>query len=216
MKKIFVLLIFFSWNSFADNLSPSVYYITQSATDSNNCSMMRNLLDEKGHPLAQVCKDFYKKCILEATCMITQNDKSIILNYTQTVNEIPRFKAVDTDRCPYGLGVSQICLDPFYTVAADLKYHKIGDVLFVDKLKGLKLPNNEIHSGYVIVRDSGGAIKGPDRFDFFTGTFHFTDPRNTVSKEGFSSTTNSYSYKIITGPKADEIRKLRNFPLIPK
>ena len=148
--------------------------------------------------------------------MITQGDKNFILNYSETVRDIPRFTLNDTTRCPFGIGVDEICLDPFYTVAADLKYHKAGEVLYVDKLKGLKLPNNDIHNGYVIVRDRGGGIKGPNRFDFFTGTFRYTDPKNTMSQEGFSSTLNSYKYQKVGGTKAAEIRKARNFPLIPQ
>lgn len=216
--KILILLIsaLVTQLSQGENLTPSVYYITQSDSDSENCATMRSLLDEGGKPLAKVCKDFFKRCILEGTCKIIEGDSSFILNYTQTIQDIPRFVKIDSDRCPYGLGVSQICLDPFYTVAADLNYHKAGDVLFIDKLKGIKLPNNEVHTGYVIVRDRGGGIKGPNRFDFFTGTFEYTDPKNSVSQQGFSSTTNHYPYEKIIGTKAEEIRKLRNFPLLPK
>ncbi len=215
MKFIPLIFLAMALSAHAENLHPSVYYITQSSTDRENCSTMKNLIDSKSQTLAQVCKDFYKKCVLEGTCLITQGDKNFILNYSETIQDIPRFTLNDATRCPFGVGVDEICLDPFYTVAADLKYHKAGDVLYVDKLKGLKLPNNDVHNGYVIVRDRGGGIKGPNRFDFFTGIFRYTDPKNTMSQEGFSSTLNSYKYQKIWGSKADEVRKDRNFPLLP-
>lgn len=216
MKFIALILLALTTNVHGENLHPSVYFITKSSTDGENCSTMKNLLDKKNQTLAHVCKDFYKKCVLEGTCLITQGNKNFILNYSETIQDIPRFSLNDASRCPFGIGVNEICLDPFYTVAADLNYHKAGDVIYVNKLKGLKLPNNDVHSGYVIVRDRGGGIKGRNRFDFFTGTYHYTDPKNTMSQVGFSSTLNSYKYQKVWGSKAEEIRKIRNYPLLPQ
>ena len=122
---------------------------------------------------------------------------------------------VDSNQCPHGLGVKGICLDPFYSLASDLNHHKPGDVIYIEKLKGITLPDGSIHDGYMIVRDRGGAIHGPNRFDFFTGSYTNTDPQNSFAAIGLAAKKNSFQYVKITGEKAEAIRKLRHFPLVP-
>jgi membrane-bound lytic murein transglycosylase A len=54
------------------------------------------------------------------------------------------------------------------------------------KGKVFTLPDGKtfIHPGYFIVEDIGGDIQGPNRFDFFTGSYSATDVRNPFGYEG--------------------------------
>ena len=60
-----------------------------------------------------------------------------------------------------------MCLDPYYSVAADLDIYKLGTVVYVPSFVGVLLPSGVNHDGYFVVRDSGSSIKGYGRFDFF-------------------------------------------------
>lgn len=69
------------------------------------------------------------------------------------------------------------CLEPLFSVAADLKQYRIGDIICSDdiakKLANFALPlTSKRHPGCFVVQDTGGAFKGAGegRFDFFTGT----------------------------------------------
>lgn len=101
-------------------------------------------------------------CKLEGTCFYRQNGVEMIYNYG--VGHQPVSRA----RCPYGWGSRGNCLNPCKSVAADLRYHKVGDRLFFPSLRG-KICRGKVHDGYVTVADKGDDIKGPDRFDFFWG-----------------------------------------------
>ena len=215
--KIILCLFLLTNTATAAKLSPSIYFTATSNEIADDCSMRRQLVDVKGSVLAKVCKNFYKSCVLEGSCMINKkNSQIVIYNYIRTINNVPRFAVVNNSKCIFGLGVKGICLDPFYSVASDLNHHKPGDVIFIPKLKGVELPTGEIHDGYVIVRDRGGAIIGPNRFDFFTGSYTHTDPKNSFSKLGFSAKNNHFIFEKITGVVADQIRKNRNYPFVPE
>lgn len=201
-------------------LKPSIYYIQTIDLD-KNCKTKKNIVDEKGNVLFQVCKENYKTCVIEGTCALADgeedSDSVSLINFVRQ-DKAGRnlFKEVNTEKCPYGLGVQNTCLDPYYTVAADLRFNKVGDVLFIPKLKGTILPNGEIHQGFMIVRDRGGAIKGAHRFDFYTGFQHYLNPENPLFDLGFSNPNNKIEYRKANPIEAAEFKKLRNYPYIPE
>ncbi|MBX3020858.1 MAG: hypothetical protein KF799_04215 [Bdellovibrionales bacterium] len=85
------------------------------------------------------------------------------------------------------------CLLPYFSIAADLRYHRAGDIIYVPEVAEMKLkvklpPSNVeiIHPGYFVVHDTGGAIKGSDRFDFFTGTDKPLDKDNPFLNIGMA------------------------------
>lgn len=95
--------------------------------------------------------------------------------------------------CPTARGARGTCLQPFISVAADRRYYRMGDIIEMPAMKGRKidLPDGRqiVHPGYFIVEDTGGAIKGPGRFDFFTGSFNPRSPLNDFgmrTSSGFS------------------------------
>lgn len=212
-------------------LSPTIYFIELIKIHEQKCETKKTIYDINSKPMLQVCPNLYKKCVIEGTCALLnaedmnhnqdwENSNSVhdidLINYIKLKNGVPLFQKVDTARCPYGYGVKGMCLDPFYTIAADLVYHRPGDVIFVPKVVGTVLPNGERHSGFFIVRDKGGAIKGAERFDFFTGFLDYRHSDNPFTKLGLNDKKNKIEFKKVTGIEAESIRKQRNYPLIPQ
>ena len=70
------------------------------------------------------------------------------------------------------------CLMSYFSVAADPKHWRFGDIIYMRSLadKEITLPGGRKirHPGFLIVQDTGGAIKGANRFDFFIGTTNAT------------------------------------------
>ncbi|KYG69488.1 hypothetical protein AZI87_09925 [Bdellovibrio bacteriovorus] len=97
-------------------------------------------------------------------------------------------KIVKMDNCDTAIGASGKCLIPFISVAADPRHHSMGDIIQMSSLKGkiITLPNGKtmIHPGYLIVHDTGGAIKGANRFDIFTGGFDMNNDHNAFGTLG--------------------------------
>ena len=183
------------------NLVPTIYFIKLMSIHEQKCETKKTIYDVTGKSLLQLCPNLYKKCVIEGTCALLDADdinaieeweysNSLhdinLINYVKLKNGVPLFQKVDTARCPFGYGVKGMCLDPFYTLAADLNFHKPGDVIFIPKIVGVVLPNGERHSGYFIIRDKGGAIKGANRFDFFTGFMDYRHPENPFTKLGLN------------------------------
>ncbi len=195
-------------------LHPTIYYIKSIEMDSQNCSSKKTIYSTAGKALHKVCANDYKTCVIEGTCAII-DDETTVINYIEQKAGVPLFKEVDKNKCPYGLGVKNICLDPYYTVAADLKYHNPGDVIFVEEMKGTKLPNGEVHDGFFIVRDRGGAIKGANRFDFYTGLLHYKNEDNPFTSLGFSNEKASFPYRKATTSETLSVKKSRNYPGLP-
>ncbi len=211
-------------------LSPTIYFIKLMNVNEQKCETKKTIFDTTGMPLVKVCPNLYKKCVIEGTCALVdsddveanegwQNSNTVhnlnLINYVKLKNGVPLFQKVDTERCPYGYGVKAICLDPFYTLAADLIYHKPGDVIFVQQVVGTVLPGGERHTGYFIIRDKGGAIKGADRFDFFTGFLDYRHLENPFTKLGLHDKKTKFEYRKVTGIEAENIKKKRNYPLTP-
>lgn len=99
-------------------------------------------------------------------------------------------KLRDIGECDTAIGAAGECLIPFVSIAADPRYYSMGDVISMPAMKGkeIPLPNGKkmIHPGYFIVHDTGGAIKGPNRFDFFTGSYDDHNSNNVFGYDGFS------------------------------
>jgi hypothetical protein len=197
---------------------PTVYYKARYELAKQTCDASDKLpiLDPQDAVLAELCPRAHADCTLQGSCLIVDEDGlSTSINYVRTVNKIPRFVEIDSRRCPFGLGVQNMCLDPFYTVAADLDFFKPGDVLYVPALVGLNLPRGLKHHGFLIVRDRGAGIKGDHRFDFFSGFFHYSDPRNPFSRIGLQDQTNRFPYYKVTGKSAELILNKRGYPELP-
>ncbi len=181
--------------------------------------------DLNGQVLALLCKNEIADCAMQGSCYYSDGKDIKVFSYRKLV-EIkdpktgkkffePRFVINhEHSRCPHGMGFRRICLDPYRSVAADMKFHKAGEVFFIPVLRGQILPNGESHDGYVVVRDIGGAILGEGRFDFFIGFDSYVG--HLFSKLNLSNPHRStFTYFKVPEERAEQVRRLRAFPLVP-
>lgn len=195
------------------SLNPTIYYTAEIDVERSACSL-RERQPVPGVEAVRLCPKDLARCRLEGSCRVRDEEGvERLINY----HSAGRFMQADADRCPYGYGSrvkgKSICLVPFQTVAADPQYHKPGDVLYVPSLKGLRLPRGfGVHSGYVIVGDVGDGIKGPNRFDFFTGTLSDRHASNPFRACGFGDESQSIAFEKIEGPARLEVLRETGFP----
>jgi membrane-bound lytic murein transglycosylase A len=126
---------------------------------------------------SQPCKAFKNEVKLQGAGTLPGNK---ILTYTGAI--------LNLGSCKTAIGASGKCLTPFISVAADPRFYSMGDIISMPALKGkkIRMPDGTtmIHPGYLVVDDTGGAIKGANRFDFFTGSYNMTDSKNAFGVNG--------------------------------
>lgn len=198
------------------SLNPTIYFKPLIQLEKSKCSKeeKRDLLSVSGKRLVSLCENDYDQCVLQGSCWVDDGKKQVAYNYHLKKGGQHRFIKVDLDRCPFGYGVRSICLDPYFSVAADLNYYKPGDVIFVPRLVGAELPTGEIHNGFLIIRDSGSGVEGARRFDFFTGSLSHRQKNNPFARLGFADPAKSFEFRLATPEEASEVLKSRNFPFV--
>jgi 3D (Asp-Asp-Asp) domain-containing protein len=200
------------------DIQSTVYYKPIIKFEDFKCETkdLKPLINTKGEIMLVVCDAIYKKCLMQGSCVLEIEGKLVSYNYYGEIEGSRRFSLVTQSRCQFGLGTKDICLDPFYTVAADPSFHDEGDVIFIPSVLGTILPNGEMHSGFFVVRDRGEAIIGANRFDFFTGFIRFGTTKNPFSILGLDAGKKNIAYYKVTGQTAKNVKKARNYPNYPK
>jgi 3D (Asp-Asp-Asp) domain-containing protein len=197
------------------SLQPTTYYIAQE--NKTSCSgkyggvtykgkERTRLLELDGSYIATVCTRFYKVLSMEGSAILkSRGAGKFAVNYSGVKNKQVRFHVLS--RCKYGEGVKKdLCLLPYHSLAADLSVHKVGDVIYIPLVRGMRLPDGSSHDGFFIVRDTGGAFRGVGgrRVDMFTGTA--PDNNNLFINAGFDRRRPMKAYKV-RGVTADQIRE---------
>lgn len=198
-------------------VKPTVYYFPVFNEDKQLCDKddVKTLHGVNGEKIVNVCPSTLASCGLQGSCAIIQNGVRRSFNISDRIKGQDRYFEMTNTECRFGYGVRSACLDPFYTVAADLDYYKPGDVIFVPAVVGLKLPDGSAHNGYFIVRDQGRGINGKDRFDFYSGFVSWRDERNPFRKLHFEDIKTQVPYAKIIGVKAEQVLKSRSYPKLP-
>lgn len=128
-------------------------------------------------PTSKPCSKFRREVRMQGSGTLTKNR---VLTYSG--------KTVSLGDCKTAVGAAGTCLKPYISVAADPKYYEMGDIIRMPAMKGRKIKladgKTMVHPGYFIVEDIGGAIKGANRFDFFTGAAGLTDKKNAFGTNG--------------------------------
>lgn len=199
-------------------LRPTIYYFATITEDQTSCpeTSKKDLHGAGGVSLLKVCPRTEAICGEQGSCRVIQGEKSEVLNIIGRFNGQDRYFKIPKDGCQFGYGVRSSCLDPFYTVAADLKIYQPGEVIFIPAVVGLDLPDGSKHSGYFVVRDKGRGIEGLGRFDFFTGYFHWRDSKNPFYKLGLRDQTTNIPYFRIRGEAAKAVLASRAYPKLPQ
>lgn len=132
----------------------------------------------------EVCQSFRKEVRMQGSGTLFGNK---VLRYTG--------KTESLGDCNTARGARGTCLTPYVSIAADPRYHRMGDIIEMPHMKGkqITLPDGSkfSHPGYFIVEDTGGAIKGANRFDFFTGSHSWKNPANIFGAKGPKDTQKS-------------------------
>ena len=196
-------------------ITPTIYFIPTIDPKISKCaaSEMEWLQGMHGEKYVQLCKQDLDMCAMQGSCMVTVNGQMRRFNVMSKTPTGTHFADESSISCQFAYGVDDICVDAFYSVAADLSLYATGDVLYIPKIRGLKLPDGSTHSGYFIVRDEGSGIKGRGRFDFFTGFMRFSDPQNPFSNIRLGDENTHFPYYRIVGPLAETVLKSRGFPM---
>lgn len=205
-------------------ITPTIYYVSDYSTDvASDCSDKVDLnLRRTKNDIVKIslCPQALKSCTLQGSCYVKINGEKAMINYHKKVNGKVQFMLVDRNICDHGLGDSSdakqsfktMCLDPFYSVAADTTIYPLGTVIHIPAVQGIAMPDGSTHDGYFVVRDSGGNINGRGRFDFFTGDLGL-NASNPFSTLGLGGEAN-FDYFVVSGAEAQAVRKRRYFPLL--
>lgn len=189
-----------------NDLLPSTYYLVQERYVSckgryrgttYDGTEESKVLDPKGHEIATVCTRFYKHLLMEGSGRLNKRGRK---SY-KTVSWAGNYKFKKQYKCKLGTAVSpKYCLLSHYSIAADNKHHKIGDVIYIPDADGLILPDGSTHKGYFIVLDTGGSFIniGNQRVDLFVGLER--DYKNIFKTAGFNHQTPIKAFKV-TGEK---------------
>ncbi len=208
-------------------VTATIYYTPDySDLDSGSCADKKNIniSDSKNHTKSySLCEKAVNGCKMQGSCIVQVAQNKVLINYHKKYNNEFYFKTVNTSVCPYGLGDSTdsfvsykiMCLDPYRSVAADLSIYRLGDVIYMPELVGIALPNGLVHDGYLIVRDSGGSIKGVGRFDFFTGFQNTSKKINPFARLGLGGGGFlNYEHYSFDHSISLRIRQQHQFPVI--
>ncbi|WP_409479213.1 3D domain-containing protein [Pseudobdellovibrio sp. HCB154] len=208
----------------AKYITPTIYHVADySSLNVSQCSEKTEISLRKSKDnfvKVPVCRKAFKGCALQGSCYIQVDGQKTMINYHKKVNGVVQFMLVDRSVCKHGLGDSSdkkqsfktMCLDPFYSVAADTDIYPLGAVVYIPAVRGASLPDGSVHDGYFVVRDTGGGIDGRGRFDFFTGDVGL-NASNPFSNLGLGGESN-FDYFIVSGSEAQSVRERRAFPLL--
>jgi len=155
-------------------LKPTTYHIAYE--DKTSCVGRYNgrtyngnerseILNPDGDIIAVVCSRYYARLAMEGTGVLSA------ANGSHTVNWKANWRFIILNKCTYGRGEEEKCLIPFHTIAANNTIYPVGTILYIPDVvkRKVTLPNGELHNGYFVVRDTGGAFQsaGPERVDLF-------------------------------------------------
>lgn len=167
-------------------ITPTIYFKPLFVDNQDKCESSHRVAikDKLGKVLTSVCSKDFNQCLMQGSCRIEQEGKIRRFNFYSVIQNEARFFEITSQECQEGYGVQNRCLEPFVSVAADVRYHPVGTIFYIEKLRGLVLPNGKIHDGFLVVEDRGGMIEGVDRLDFYTGQWSWRDRKNPFVRLG--------------------------------
>ncbi len=134
------------------------------------------LLTTNGEIVARVTAEFKRQLDIEGSAHFHDGR---VVNLHQKMEGGWRY--VVAVNAPFGLGVEDYKLVPYRTLAVDPTVIRVGSVLYMPALDSVRLPNGEIHDGFMFAHDEGQSIKG-NRIDVFVG--FESDVDNTLTRSG--------------------------------
>lgn len=119
--------------------------------------------DRRCRPLASVSRAFAAQLTMQGTGRLLDGR---VLNVAAPCDcpRTPCFHVLPSHR-KWGMGGSGQPLEPFRTVAVDPRRVKLGSLLYVPELDGVRMPGPApiggfVHDGCVVAGDTGGGVQG--------------------------------------------------------
>lgn len=203
----------------AAKMNPTIYYHPVIKNTEDRCKEedRTDMLTIDDQVLVRLCKVDLAKCSLQGTCTVVEGENRRSFNHHSLKGGVDRYFEMKQSACVYGYGVTNICLDPFYSVAADLTIYKPGTVIFVPSVRGTTMPNGKPHTGFFVVRDRGGGVKGAGRFDFFTGSYSWNSDNNPFKSLDLGDPRKPQKFFVVKSEEVSEATlDARNFPSLPQ
>src|SRR5262249_4197275 len=120
------------------------------------------LRTREGHIIAHVGARFRRQLDIEGSARLRDGR---VVNVEGELDGQSRFLVVE--HAPFGVGAPGYKLLPYRTVAVDPKRIRLGTVLFIPALAGVRLPSGEFHDGFCFAHDAHEGAA--DSIDIFTG-----------------------------------------------
>jgi peptidoglycan lytic transglycosylase A len=131
-----------------------------------------------GHPYFPIGRELIRRGVLQPEEVSLQRIYAYLKDHPAEQDEILNLNPSyvffqEAQGGPYGS--LNVPLTPGRSVAMDQKFFPSGGLAWLTGVKPVFSPDNQIlywvpMNRWVLVQDSGGAIKGPERLDFFWGT----------------------------------------------
>lgn len=166
----------------------TVYFVFRAHASSRSDAVP--VLDSHAHPFGVALSRWdWCHAALEGTVQVTADGGARVFNYARTSsqvhvdcsdilgfldnasrNQIERTVFVEiTATAPGGLASRPgTRLVPYRTLAVDPRFIPLGSLLYIPSLRGLRMPDGQVHDGYVLAADIGIGIAG-NHVDFFIG-----------------------------------------------
>jgi hypothetical protein len=198
----------------------SIYYTPTMSTETVRCGsqVLNAIVDYKGRTIRNCSRIL---ALLNEEGAATVRDSRGQYQSTYVFRSSNLFKKTSSPTCPMGYGNrDNICLNPFKTLAAHMGAgYRTGDTIYIPQTVNMKYPlypnqpESEwaIHDGYWVIGDSGSKIRGRGRFDFFSGSMDWRDPKNPLTRIGFGDAKN-IPFCRVTAARAEAVKNNLGYP----
>lgn len=192
-------------------ISPTVYFIPQ-YRESTSCQDGQSLdvRNPSGQYLTRLCQNQVRQCATQGTCLVRGTGLPLTLRFAgkRSSGEYT-FNATTQPKCRYSSGRNETCLVPYKSVAADSKFFKTCEVLYIPSIRGTPLGNGKNHDGFVVVTDTG--VKGPQALDFFLGFDDYKNRSNPFIRAGLGDPNSKIKIFRVKAERSREELRHYNF-----
>jgi 3D (Asp-Asp-Asp) domain-containing protein len=113
------------------------------------------LLTRDGQLIARVAPTFRRQLDVAGTGLLRDGR---VVSLEEKVEG--QFRHLVVANAPFGIGAPGYKLIPYRTVSLNPKRIRLGTVLYLSSLAGIRLPNGEVHDGFCFVHDTNDGPTG--------------------------------------------------------
>lgn len=125
---------------------------------------------KNGQPYASIGKLLVKEGQIDVETASMQSIKAWLRQHPEEIDRVlwhnPSYIFFQLQDAPQAIGAQGVPLTPYASVAVDPSVIPYGSLVRIDYLNENNQPERSV---YAVAQDTGSAIKGPNRMDFFLG-----------------------------------------------